>query len=43
MDKKLFELPVIDFCEYDVEEIMTDSNSDTGYNSEIEDGGDDYL
>lgn len=42
MDEKLFEMPVIDFCEYEVEEIMTESPSDTDYQSEIEEDSD-YL
>ncbi len=36
MNKKPFEMPIVEYVEYEVEEIMDNSS----YDSEIEDGGD---
>ncbi len=44
-NKKLFVMPELDMCEYEVEEIMgtTSPDEEPDVNSEIEDGGEDYM
>ncbi len=43
MNNKLFVMPELDMCEYEVDEIMALTDADPDVNSEIEDGGEDYI
>ena len=43
MNEKLFLMPELEMCEYEVDEIMAVTNPEPDVNSEIEYGGIDYI
>lgn len=43
LNNKLFVMPELDMYEYEVDDIMSATNPEPDVNSEIEDGGVDYI